>query len=144
MYARFPASLFVMLAASCILSACQFRGDGQRTDAPAPFGSMAQITSIAPDTTQVLRAGQPVKLKVDVGYVLTTDSGTVTLIVLAADHSAVAHAFERVTKRSGTATLEAAFTVPDTSVIRVFAPLILGDQRSNAVVDGREFRVIRD
>lgn len=114
----------------------------QATDMPAPFGSVAQITAISPDTTQVFRAGEQVRLTVDVNHVLTTESGTVTLVVLAADNSGIAHDFKAITKGSGKSTLSAQFTVPRTTVIRVYAPLIVQGDKSTSVVDGRAFEVV--
>ena len=83
MSAKFLPSLFASVAASFLLLGCQV--PAQRADMPAPFGSLAHITSISPDTTQVLRSGEQVKLKVDVSYVLTAESGTIKLVVLAAE-----------------------------------------------------------
>lgn len=139
MPAKFLPSLVATVAASFLLSGCQL--PTQQTDKLAPFGSVAQITSISPDTTQVLRAGQQVRLRVDVSHVLTTESGTVTLVVLAADNSGLGHDFKAITKGSGKSTLEAQFTVPRTTVIRVFTPLIVQGEKSTSVVDGREFEV---
>lgn len=105
---------------------------------------MAQITAISPDTTQVLRAGQPVKLKLDVSYVLTAASATLTLVVLAADNSGIAQDFKVLSRGSGQSTLEAEFKVPNTSTIRVFTPLVVKGQTSTSQADGRAFNVISD
>lgn len=136
---KFLPSLFASVAVSCLLLGCQLTR--QHTVTP-PFGSLAQITSIAPDTTQVLRSGEQIKLKVDVSYVLTAESGTIRLVVLAADNSDVAQNFKVITKGSGKSTLEAEFTVPSTTAIRVFTPLIVQDQNSTSVADGRAFKVV--
>lgn len=132
-------SLIASIAASCLLLGCQLRE--QHTGVP-PFGSLAQITSISPDTIEVLRSGEQVKLKVDVSYVLTAESGTIQLVVLAADNSEVAQDFEVITKGRGKVILEADFMVPVTSAIRVFTPLIGQGQDSTPAADGREFKVI--
>lgn len=137
---KFLPSLFASIAVSSLLLGCQL--PAPHTDRPPPFGSLAQITSISPDTLQVFRSGAQVKLKVDVSYVLTTESGTITLVVLAADNSGIAHDFKVISKGSGTATLEAEFTVPRTTVIRVFTPLVVQGQNSTSVADGREFKVL--
>lgn len=136
---KFLPSLFASVAVSCLLPGCQ--SIKQHTVMP-PFGSLAQITSIAPDTTQVLRSGEQIKLKVDVSYVLTAESGTIKLVVLAADNSDVAQNFKVITKGSGKSTLEAEFTVPSTTAIRVFTPLIVQGQNSTSVADGRAFKVV--
>src|SRR5512139_362366 len=86
MPAKSHSALFASIVVSCLLLACQ--PAAQRTEV-SPLGSSAQITSISPDTTDVLRAGEQVKLKVDVSYVLTAESGIIKLVVLAADNSHV-------------------------------------------------------
>ncbi|MDO8251048.1 MAG: hypothetical protein Q7T78_15200 [Rhodoferax sp.] len=139
MPSKFLPSLLASIAVSCLLLGCQL--PEQHTGVP-PFGSLAQITSISPDTIEVLRSGEQVKLKVDVSYVLTAESGTIKLVVLAADNSDVAQDFEVITKGSGTSTLEAEFTVPITTAIRVFTPLIVQGQNSTSAADGRAFKVV--
>lgn len=136
---KFLPSLFAAIAVSCLLPGCQLAK--QHTDMPQ-FGSLAQITSISPDTTQILRSGERVKLKVDVSYVLTAESGTIKLVVLAADNSGVAQDVEVIAKGSGKSTLKAQFTVPSTTVIRVFTPLIVQGQDSTSAADGRTFQVV--
>lgn len=108
----------------------------------APFGSMAQITATSPDTIEVLRVGEHVKLKVDVSYVLTAESGTVQLIVLTADNSDLAQDVEVLTKGRGQATLQADFTVPATTAIQVFTPLVVQGQHPTSATDGRAFKVL--
>ena len=136
---KFLPALLASIAVSGLLLGCQ--STGQNTNAP-PLGSMAQITSISPDTSQALRSGEQVKLKVDVSYTLAAESGTIKLVVLAADNSDVAQDFKVVTKGSGKSTLEAAFTVPRTTAIRVFTPLIVPGQDSTSLADGRAFTVV--
>lgn len=140
MPAKLLLPLFASIAAVCLLPGCQL--PAQHTDLQAPFGSLAHITSISPDTTQVLHPGERARLKVDVNYVLTAESGTIKLVVLAADNSDVAQDSKVITKGSGKSTLEAEFTVPGTTVIRVFTPLVVQGQNSTSVADGREFQVI--
>ncbi len=103
---------------------------------------MAQIMSISPDTTQVLRAGEQVKFKVVVSYVLNAESGTVKLVVLAEDNSDIAQDFKAITRGSGQATLEAEFTVPITTAVRVFTPLTALGQDSTSASDGRAYKVV--
>jgi len=95
-------SLFATISASCLLLGCQLTEP--KAGMPA-FGSLAQITSISPDTIHVLRSGEQVNLKVDVSYVLTAESGTIKLVVLAADNSDLAQDFEVITKGSWKSTL---------------------------------------
>lgn len=136
---KFSPSLFAAMAVSGFLLGCQ--SAGQPANMP-PFGSMAQITSISPDTTTALRAGDQVRLKVDVSYVLTSASGTIKLVVLAADNSALGQDVKVITKGNGKSTLETQFTVPATTEIRVFAPLIVQGESSGSASDGRSYKVL--
>lgn len=136
---KYLPSLFASIAASALLLGCQ--SPGQHADA-MQFGSAAQITSISPDSVQVLHPGQRVHLRVDVGYVLTAETGTLKLIVLAADNSNVAQDSKVLAKGSGQSTLEAEFTVPNTTEILVFTPLTFQGPSSTSAVDGRAFTVL--
>lgn len=136
---KFLSSILASVAVSSLLMGCQ--RTEQITGTP-PFGSLAQITSISPDTTQVLRAGDQVKLKVDVSHVLTAESGIIKLVVLAADNSDIAQGSEAITKGTGKSTLQVEFKVPSTTVIRVFTPLIVQGQNSTSLADGRTFEVV--
>lgn len=135
---KFLPSLFASITVSGLLLGCQLPGPHTEM---SPFGSLAQITSISPDTTQVLRSGERVKLKVDVSYMLSAESGTAQLIVLAADNSDLAQDFKVLSKGNGNTTLQAEFTVPSTTSIQVFTPLVVQGQNSNSVADGRAFQV---
>lgn len=139
MPAKFLPPLFSSIAASFLLGGCQV--PAQHAALSAAFGSVAQITSISPNTTQIFRPGEQVDLKVDVNHVLTAESGTIRLLVLAADNSDIAHDFKAITKGSGTSILNAHFTVPRTTVIRVYTPLIAQGEESTSAVDGRSFEV---
>ncbi|MDI1272251.1 hypothetical protein [Polaromonas sp.] len=139
MTTKFLPALFVSMAVSGILSGCQVTG--KPANMP-PFGSLAQITAISPDTNQVLHPGQQVKLKVDVSYVLTSEAGTIKLIVLAADSSDLGQDVKVIAKGSGKATLETQFTVPTTTEIRVFAPLVVQGESSGSATDGRSYKVL--
>ena len=136
---KFPPSLFAVMAVSGILLGCQ--STGQPTNMP-PFGSVAQITSISPDITQVLHPGQQVRLKVDISYVLTAESGTIRLLVLAADNSELAQDVKVITMGSGKSSLQAQFTVPGTTDIRVFTPLVVQGQSATSAADGRAYKVV--
>jgi len=139
MPAKFLPSLFASIAVAALLLGCQL--PAQPTAVPT-FGSLAQITAISPDTLEVFRTGEHVKLKVDVSYVLTAESGTIKLVVLAADNSELAQDVKLVTKGRGKSTLEAEFTVPLTTTIQVFTPLVVQGQNSSSAADGRAFKVI--
>ena len=134
------AALLIWLAVSLPLFGCQ--RDDQSFGTPAPTGSSVQIVSTSPSTGQPLRAGENVKLKVNVNYTLTVESGTLALVVQSADNSAVAENFEVVKKGNGKITLEAEFTVPRTKAIQIFIPLSAQGQNSTSTVDTRAFEVI--
>ena len=136
---KFLPSRFASIAVAGLLLGCQL--PEQHTGMP-PFGSLVQITSISPDTIEVLHPGEQVKLKVDVSYVLTAESGTIKLVVLAADNSTVAKDVAVIKKGSGKSTLQAQFTVPNTTAISVFTPLIVQGQNSTSITDGRAFKVV--
>ena len=139
MPSKFLPSLCASIAVSSLLLGCQLP---EQNTARPPFGSLAQITSISPDTLEVLHSGEHVKLKVDVSYVLTAESGTIKLVVLAADNSDLAQDVKVVTKGRGKSTLEAEFTVPLTTTIQVFTPLVVQGQNSSSAADGRAFKVV--
>lgn len=139
MLIKFSPSLFAAIAVSIFLPGCQ--STGQPANKP-PFGSLAQITSISPDTSQVLHPGQQVRLKIDVSYVLTSASGTIKLLVLAADSSELGQDVKVITKGNGKSTLETQFTVPVTTEIRVFAPLVVQGESSGSAADGRSYKVL--
>lgn len=140
MHATHTFAPLAAFATAVLLAGCQV--PGPHTNVPKAMGSLAQITSISPDASQVLRSGEQVNLKVNVSYALADDTGTLTLIVLAADSSALAHAARPIRQRSGTVTLEATFTVPNTTAVRVYTPLLADGQKSSSVVDGREYTVV--
>lgn len=139
MHSKFLPSLLATISVFCLLPGCQLNAP---TSGMPTFGSMAQIMSISPDTTQVLRAGEQVKFKVVVSYVLNAESGTVKLVVLAEDNSDIAQDFKAITRGSGQATLEAEFTVPITTAVRVFTPLTALGQDSTSASDGRAYKVV--
>jgi hypothetical protein len=134
------AKLFVSVAAASLMFGCQ-RSD-EHFGTPAPTGSSVQIASISPSIGEPLRVGEKVKLKVDVNYTLTGESGTLALVVQAADNSAISQNFEVVTKGSGKVTLEAEFVVPSTKAIQVFTPLSAQGQSSTSTVESRAFKVV--
>lgn len=132
--------LLASTALCSLLLGCQ--AFAPQTAGTPSFGSVAQITSISPDATRELRQGDRVQLKVDVNYVLTADTGTLMLIVLAADSSTLSQQVTSIARGRGTATLQADFTVPRTTQIRVYTPLVFRDQDSTSTTDGRSFAVV--
>lgn len=122
------------------LAACDGRNAVTAPNAPA--GSTVSIVSIAPDTGIALQSGQTVKLKVKAAYTLTSDSGTLALVVQDANNAPLAQTTNVVLKGSGTEELEANFMVPDTKSIVVFVPLSAQGQSATATVSSRAFKVV--
>jgi len=132
--------MLALIAVSLSLIGCQ--RDTPHFGTPAPTGSSVQIASVSPPITQSLRVGESVKMKVDVNYALTDESGTVALVVQAADNSSIASTMEVVAKGSGTLSLETNFVVPTTKAIQIFTPLSGQGQSSTSTVDSRAFKVV--
>ena len=109
---------------------------------PAPSGSSVKIISIMPDISVPLHPGERIKLKVDIGYTLTVDSGTIALVVQDAGNSGVAQTMDVLSKGNGKKTLEVEFTVPNTKAIQVFAPLSAQGQASTSTVEYRAYKVV--
>lgn len=139
MHTRPIVSFFIAATVLAFLTGCQ-RSD-LNLGAPAHSGSSVQITSISPDIGQTLYVGDKVKLKVDVNYALTEDSGTLTLVVQSADNTFISQNLEVVSKGTGKVALEAEFTVPSTKAIQVFTPISGQGQNATSTVDSRAFKV---
>lgn len=126
-----------------LFSALMFGSHARATDEhAAPAGSSVKILSTSPDTSSPLHAGDRVKLRVDVAYTLSEGSGTLSLVVQAADNSGVAQDNEVVTKGSGQTRFETEFIVPITKAILVFTPLSSRSQTSTSTVDMWAFKVL--
>jgi hypothetical protein len=122
-----------------LLAGCE-RND--HADTAAPSGSTVSIVSVSPAIGTPLRTGERVKLAVGVSYHLSADSGTLALIVQAADNSAISQNFEVINRGSGQVTLEAEFQVPNTKAIQIFTPLSGQGQSATSTVDSRAFKVV--
>jgi hypothetical protein len=133
--------LTVILVAGGLLTlaGCQRK---EPSGAPAPSGSSVKIVGITPDTSVPLRSGERVRLKVDVSYSLTVDSGTVALVIQAADNSGIAQNMQVLSKGEGKTSLEAEFTVPNTKAVQIFTPLSVQGQASTSTVDYRVYKVV--
>src|SRR6266481_3776478 len=108
----------IWLFAGVVSLAAALSAGCQRTDvsaSAAPTGSFVKIANISPDTSIPLRAGDRVKVQVDVDYSLTSDAGTVNLVIQTADNSSLAHNMEVLQKGTGKVTLVAEFVVPNSN-----------------------------
>lgn len=128
-------------AVSTILIAAWVGACDQGSFQSAPSGSFVKITSVSPDTGTTLKVGDKVKVRVEVSYALSSDGGTVSLVVQSANNSSLAHNMEVVQKGSGKATLSAEFVVPDSNAVQIFTPLSAQGQTSTSTVDYRAYKV---
>ena len=118
--------------AGVLLAGCQ--------PAPAaPSGSFVRIASITPDTSAPLKVGDRVTMQVLVDYNLTSDAGTVSLVVQAADNSNLANRMEVLRKGHGKIFLVAEFVVPNSKAVQVFTPLSAQGQNATSTVDYRAY-----
>lgn len=130
-------------AFSTILIAAWLGACDQGSLPRAPSGSFVEITSISPDTGTALKVGDKVKVQVELSYALSSEGGTVSLVVQSADNSSLAHNMEVVQKGSGKATLSTEFVVPDSNAIQIFTPLSAQGQTSTSTVDYRAYKVTK-
>src|SRR6266496_1787418 len=117
----------LVAAVITILVACD-----QRSLPSAPSGSFVKIVSVSPDTGTALKVGDKVKVQVEVSYSLSSEGGTVSLVVQAANNASLAHNMEVIQKGSGNATLSAEFVVPDSNAVQIFTPLSAQGQTSTS------------
>lgn len=132
--------LTALLLMGASLVACDSR---KTTDASAaPSGSTVSITEVTPSTGSPLVTGQAVNLKVKVTYALTSDSGTLGLIVQDANNAPLAQSVNVVLKGSATEELSVSFTVPETKAVHVFTPLSAPGQVATSTVSSRAYKVV--
>ncbi len=105
--------------------------------------SSVKIVSISPDLSKPLHVGQKTTIKVDVEYVMTDDSGTITLVIQKGESggSPLANITEVVLKGKDKITLEAEIQIPDTKSILVFTPLSRQGDTGTRIVDQRAYKV---
>jgi hypothetical protein len=134
-YSIFIASLVALIVA---LSGCS------KTDKDAaPSGSTISITSMSPAIGQQLRVGSTVKMKVNVAYWLSVDTGSVGLVVQTADTKSIAQDERMIKKGGGELVFESEFIVPDTPNIRIFVPLNGDNQTATSTLDTRSYAVTK-
>ena len=136
---RITLTVILMAGGLLTLAGCQ-RNEPSGTRALS--GSSVKIVGITPDISAPLRVGERVTLMVDISYSLAVDSGTVTLVIQAADNSGIVQNMEVLSKGEGKTSLKAEFTVPDTKAVQIFTPLSAQGQTSSSTVDYRAYKVI--
>jgi hypothetical protein len=83
-----------------------------------------------------------VNLKVKVAYTLTSESGTLGLVVQDSNNQALAQTVSVVLKGSSTEEMNVSFTVPDTKAVQVFTPLSTQGQAATSTVSTRAYKVV--
>src|SRR5258708_10352712 len=113
----------LVAAVSTILITVWLGACDQHFAPSAPSGSFVKIVSVTPETRTALKVGDNVKMRVEESYALSSDGGTVALVVQAANNASLAHNMEDLQKDSGKATLTAQSVVPDLNGVQIFTPL---------------------
>ena len=109
---------------------------------PLP-GSYVRIAKLSPDATVPLKVGEKVSLQIEIDYALTkADTGAVMVVVQTADNKSLGQKAQAIAKGVGKATLAVDFVVPQTSAVKVFAPLSEEGQTSTSTVALRTYKVI--
>lgn len=129
------AARVALAMAGVLLAGCE----GTEPAPAAPSGSFVRIASITPDTSGPLQVGDRVVLRVVVDYNLTSDAGTLSLVVQAADNSNLASTVEVLRKGRGKIILVAQFVVPDSNGVQIFTPLSAQGQHATSTVDHRAY-----
>lgn len=130
--------VLLVLSLTLLVAGCD---TDRRATQAAPAGSTVSIVEIQPSTGVPLIKGQIVELKVKVAYTLTSESGTLGLVVQDASNASLAQTLNVVLKGSNTETFAVNFTVPETKAVHVFTPLSSQGQAATSTVSSRAFKV---
>lgn len=108
-------------------------------------GSSVRIVGIVPEISGPLYVGEKQTIVVEVEYVMSQDSGTITLVIQKGESGGrpLGSSTEVVLKGKGKIKLEAVIQVPDTKAIQVFTPLSYQDGAGTSIVDYRAYKVAR-
>ena len=121
------------------LNAC---GDRQGSEVQsAPRGSTVSIVEISPSVGIPLSPGQNVELRVKASYSLTSESGTLGLVVQDANNVPLAQTVNVVLQGRGTEEVSVSFVVPETKAVHVFTPLSAQGQSATTTVSSRAYKV---
>jgi hypothetical protein len=91
-----------------------------------------RIAKLSPEATVPLKVGEKVNLLIEIDYALTK----------AADNKSLGQKVQAIAKGVGKAKLAVDFVVPQTSAVKVFAPLSGEGQTSTSTVALRTYKVI--
>ena len=108
-------------------------------------GSSVKIVGITPELPGPLYVGEKQTIVVEVEYVMSQDSGTITLVIQRGESGArpLGSSTEVVFRGKGRIKLEAVIQIPDTKAIEVFTPLSYQDGAGTSIVDYRAYKVAR-
>ena len=136
---RLIASLLAVIALSFGMSAISV---AQTTTSS---GSSVKIIDIVPELSGPLYVGERQTIVVEVEYVMSQDSGTITLVIQKGESGGrpLGSSTEVVSKGKGKIKLEAVIQIPDTKAIQVFTPLSYQDGAGTYIVDYRAYKVAR-
>ena len=137
---------------SMALVGCQ-KKSATSPDAPAgksvaqPAGTASSsaatisIASILPDTSQPLRAGEKVKVKVEADYVLPGQGGMVGLIIQGSDNKPIESTLKKVSGPAGKFITEIDFVVPNHKQLIVHVPLYIAGETKSAQVAMKQYQI---
>ena len=99
------------------------------------------IASILPDTSQPLRAGEKIKVKVEADYVLPSQGGMVGLIIQGSDNKPIESTLKKVSGPAGKFTTEIDFVVPNDKQLIVHVPLYIAGETKSAQVAMKQYQI---
>lgn len=139
-------SAVCMAMVALLVAACQPDAPRPSVASNAPLtnftpGTFVAISEIHPDPKTPLRVGDRVKLQVVAGYMLEAETGSVAIVVQAADNAGITQNMQVISRGNGKAALDAEFTVPKTKAVQVFVPIHVPGQNGSTIVDSRAYRV---
>jgi hypothetical protein len=134
---------FVMVTTIFLICCGQInKKDSDYTALSSAKGDQIKILEAFPKTSEKLKVGSNVAFKYKVQYnLVSSDTGTITLVVQGASNETLANALYVVEKGDGIKTLEAKIAVPDTRAVQVFTPLSPQNSLSTTIVDYRQYKV---
>jgi len=107
-------------------------------------GSSVKIVSISPELSKPLYVGEKVRIMVEVEYVMSQESGTITLVIQRGESGpSLGNSTDVVFKGKGTVKLELEIQIPDTKAIQIFTPLTFQGAADTSIVDYRAFKVAK-
>lgn len=107
----------------------------------ASSSATISIASILPDTSQHLRAGEKIKVKVEADYVLPSQGGMVGLIIQGSDNKPIESTLRKVSGPAGRFTTEIDFVVPNDKQLIVHVPLYVAGETKSSQVAMKQYQI---